>query len=142
MDTLHAAEAPRYFQLPDPPGRDADYFASFLNDPSQIVFLAEVDGRVVGQIHLELQQPGDLPILVKRRVVRVTDIGVTPSHQRKGVGHALLDQAKAWSRAQGAEELSLSVYAFNHPAASLYEAEGFRVVRSVMALPLDKPGAS
>jgi GNAT superfamily N-acetyltransferase len=142
VDTLHAQEAPHYFQVPEPPGRAEDYFASFINDPRQIVFLADQDGQVVGQIHLELQQPGDLPILAKRVVVRVTDIVVAASHRRRGVGHALMDQAKAWARAQGADELSLSVFAFNRGAARMYEAEGFRAIRSVMALPLDKPGAS
>jgi GNAT superfamily N-acetyltransferase len=142
VDTLHASEAPRYFQVPEPPGRDEDYFASFILDPRQIVFLAVQDGQVLGQIHLELQQPGDLPILVKRVLVRVTDIAVAAGHRRQGIGHALMDQAKAWARAQGAEELSLSVFAFNQAAARMYEAEGFRTIRSVMALPLDKPGAS
>ena len=139
VDTLHAAQAPRYFQVPEPPGRAADYFASFINDPSQVVFLALLDGQVVGQIHLELQSAGDLPILVRRQVVRVADIVVAEAFQRRGVGHALMDQAKSWARAHGAEELSLSVFAFNQGAVQMYLAEGFRAIRSVMALPLDKP---
>jgi GNAT superfamily N-acetyltransferase len=142
VDTLHAREAPRYFQVPEPPGRAEDYFASFINDPGQIVFLAVEEGQALGQIHLELQHPGDLPILVKRVVVRVTDIVVAAGHRRQGIGHALMDQAKAWARAQGADELSLSVSAFNQGAARMYEAEGFRPIRSVMALPLDKAQAS
>ncbi|HTB35111.1 MAG TPA: GNAT family N-acetyltransferase [bacterium] len=142
VDTLHAREAPRHFKVPEPPGRAEDYFASFINDPRQIVFLAVEGGQVLGQIHLELQQAGDLPVLVERVVVRVTDIVVADGHRRQGIGHALMDQAKAWSRAQGADELALSVFAFNRAASAMYEAEGFRILRSVMALPLDKPGAS
>ncbi|HXC64488.1 MAG TPA: GNAT family N-acetyltransferase, partial [bacterium] len=113
-----------------------------LADPAQAVFLALMDGGVVGQIHLELQDPGGLPILLPRKAARVADIVVTPAYQRRGIGRALLNSAKAWALERGAQELSLSVRAFNTGAMAMYRAEGFQVVRSVMALPLDKGRAS
>jgi hypothetical protein len=137
--TLYAREAPCSFQVPEPPGQGEEVFASFIDDPGQIVFLAVQDGQVLGQIHMDLRRPGDLPILVKRRVVRVTGLaGPTAC----GIGHALMDQAKASARAQGADALSPSVSAFNQGAARMFEAEVFHQIRSVKALPLDKPGPS
>ena len=142
VDTLHALQDPLYFRLPDLPGRHRDYYDSIIADPAQAVFLALMDGGAVGQIHLELQDPGGLPILVPRKAARVADIVVTPAYQRRGIGRALLNTAKAWAVEHGAQELALSVRAFNAGAMAMYRAEGFQVVRSVMALPLDKGQAS
>jgi GNAT superfamily N-acetyltransferase len=137
VDALHAAREPRYFQVPEPSGRPRDYYDSILKDPAQIIFLAVLEGAVVGQIHLEIQDPGGLPILAPRKAVRVADIVVTPAFQRRGVGRALMQRAKLWAKERGAQELALSVRAFNKGAMKMYLAEGFQVVRSVMALPLD-----
>ncbi len=51
-------------------------------------------------------------------------IAVRPSEQGRGIGHALLEEAKAWSRTQGALRLFLEVRSGNS-AVSLYESAGF-----------------
>ena len=63
----------------------------------------------------------------------VTSIQVDPERRGGGLGHALMDEAVAWARAHGLEQLLLWA-AGESPA--FYESVGFRRPRIVMELPL------
>lgn len=52
-------------------------------------------------------------------------LAVFPSHQRKGLGAAVLDWLVAEARAAEARNAWLCVSAFNVPARRFYEAHGF-----------------
>ena len=53
---------------------------------------------------------------------------VLPDHARQGVGRALLAQAEAWSRDQGAQELASDTWLDNTAGQRAHEALGFEVV--------------
>jgi N-acetylglutamate synthase-like GNAT family acetyltransferase len=58
----------------------------------------------------------------------VEQVSVSPDHQGRGVGRALLDQVAAWARAGGMPALTLTTFThvpWNRP---LYEHVGFRVL--------------
>jgi RimJ/RimL family protein N-acetyltransferase len=57
----------------------------------------------------------------------VADLGlmVDPSHRRRGIGRALLEEAARWAHASGVSKLELHVFPHNHPALALYEQFGF-----------------
>jgi ribosomal protein S18 acetylase RimI-like enzyme len=57
----------------------------------------------------------------------ITYMGVCGSVRGQGIGHAMLSQAIATAKKQGAQGLSLGVDSRNHYAIKLYEAYGFRV---------------
>ncbi len=57
----------------------------------------------------------------------VADLGlmVAASYRRRGIGHALLEQAVTWAREAGVSKLELHVFPWNEPAIALYESFGF-----------------
>jgi ribosomal protein S18 acetylase RimI-like enzyme len=79
---------------------------------------AELQGVVVGVSLLELLVP---------EVGYVYYIAVLPDHRRTGIGGALLDDALARFRGQGAEVVYAAVQQGNHSSLALFVSRGFRV---------------
>jgi putative acetyltransferase len=81
-----------------------------------------VDGRVVGNLGLEIEQSA------RRRDVGKFGMSVHDDYQNRGVGSALMaamiDLADNWL---GLRRLELEVWADNAPAVHLYEKFGFKV---------------
>lgn len=78
-------------------------------------FVAEVDGEVVGSIHVHASGHG------------FGEIGMMVAKDRRGrgVGTALMEAAIDWARERGLHKLSLTVFAHNEPALALYRKLGF-----------------
>ena len=49
----------------------------------------------------------------------------TPSHRRRGIARALLEQSVDWASSVGVSKLELHVFPWNEPAIALYESFGF-----------------
>jgi ribosomal protein S18 acetylase RimI-like enzyme len=124
-DELHSENAPRYYKSSHPP-RPREYFSALLNDPNRGVFVAEIDGEAVGYINLESKTDPDLPVLVPMRWTNISEVVVGRKHQRKGVGHALIEKGKEGASRQGSQDLRLSVADFNEGAKAFYQQEGFK----------------
>jgi RimJ/RimL family protein N-acetyltransferase len=79
------------------------------------LFVAEVDGEVVGVLGLDLPR------------YRVADLGmmVRDGHRGQGVGSALMVAALAWARERGAHKIALQHWPHNEAARALYEKFGF-----------------
>lgn len=98
--------------LPPPVHADEEYLPHLVEDvlPSADVRLGEIEGRPAGLLVLD----GDL----------LADLYVAPALQGRGVGTALLEEAKTL-RPEG---LRLWVFASNTPAQRFYSRNGFAVV--------------
>ena len=83
------------------------------------VFVAEVDGRVVGRLSVARDQHPASP--------HVADLGlmVAAELRGRGIGRRLLSTAVEWARAAGIAKLELHVFPWNEPALRLYERFGF-----------------
>jgi RimJ/RimL family protein N-acetyltransferase len=81
-----------------------------------IVLVAEVDGKPVGQLGLQLARYG------------VADLGmlVAAGWRGRGVGTALLAEAVRRAREAGAHKIALQVWPHNTAAIALYERFGFQ----------------
>jgi len=71
------------------------------------------------------------------------ELGVVPSHRRRGIGRALFSQGLAWLHAQQMEWAELNVVAANERALGLYREFGFEIVEeyAVLKRPLLAPPA-
>jgi RimJ/RimL family protein N-acetyltransferase len=95
------------------------YLKALRRYPHAALFVAEVDGELVGRLSLA-RDPHPAS-------AHVADLGlmVAAGWRRRGVGRALLEQAVAWAREAGIRKLELHVFPHNEPAIALYERFGF-----------------
>jgi RimJ/RimL family protein N-acetyltransferase len=100
-------------------GDERRYLRAIRRSPHAAVFVAEVEGAVVGRLSLARD--------AHAASAHVADLGlmVARSHRRRGIGRALLARAVVWGRAAGVEKLELHVFPHNEPAIRLYEEFGF-----------------
>ncbi len=134
-DALHSARLPGWFNpLADPRlARTREYFAELMQDPNTSVLVAEQDGRIAGAIITLVRDTPPIPILVPRRFGSIDIIVVRQDQRGLGIGRALMAQAEAWAKAMGAQDIQLSVYAFNHSAIRFYESLGYEAISQKMS---------
>jgi RimJ/RimL family protein N-acetyltransferase len=89
--------------------------------PDHLLLIAEMDGRFAGSARLF---PGQAHTL-HRHVVEL-GLFVLKPYRRKGIGSQLLQAALNWAGKQQFEKITLSVFATNQPAISLYRQFGFK----------------
>ncbi|MFD1561833.1 GNAT family N-acetyltransferase [Paraburkholderia silviterrae] len=89
--------------------------------PGCITICAEVDGRVVGQSHLEIAKP-------RRSHCASLGFAVHDAYQRRGVGSALMAaMLECADHSLGLRRVELEVFADNAAAIALYRKFGFVV---------------
>lgn len=104
--------------------------------PGERMLIAELDGQPVGVAHVVTATD----FFTRRQHGHLSVLAVSADAEGRGVGSALLDAATAWSREQGFDRLTLSVFAGNTRAQRVYERHGFapemiRYVRRVGEAP-------
>jgi len=118
---LYSAEDLAEFLGKFTPGAWAEEFA----DPRYRFQVAEVDGEIVAFVKLG---PSALPIETDARAIELRQLYVLKEHHGSGIAAALTDWAIDRARAQGFEELYLTVYVDNHRARRFYNRYGFEPV--------------
>ena len=92
-----------------------DRLGAFLAAPGHVMFVAVDDQEVVGQIrgmvHLQPDRASDLYI---------DNLGVAPSHKRRGIATMLIAALIAWAKAQGCISVWLATETDNDEAMGLY----------------------
>ena len=112
---LHAAIAEERIYIGAEPPVDIEKRAETWNLDGD--FLAEVDGEVVGYLHLYPSHHGFGEI----------GMAVAKEWRGRGVGSALMQAAIEHARGRGLHKLTLDVFAHNESAIALYEKFGFVV---------------
>ena len=113
-----------------PPGEEmADAYLSHrlgqITGESGRLFVAEVDGAVVGFVGVRSRVPPGEPDEDPAPYAYVTDLLVRRDHRRRGIGRALLDHAEHHAREAGARTIRIGVLANNQIARRLYREMGF-----------------
>ena len=118
---------------------DPRWAAAFLADARHHLFVALDDGVVVGMATgVDYVHPDKAPQLW------VNELGVAPSHRRRGIGRRLLEALLAHGRALGCTEAWLGTEEDNVAARGLYESAGSApepfVLYSFPLAPAEVPG--
>ena len=93
--------------------------AEFLGDPRHALCVAIEDGTVVGMAsgvrYVHPDKPSELWI---------NEVGVAPTHQRRGLAKAILTELMAFARREGCREAWVLTDQDNGPARTLYASVG------------------
>ncbi|MBN1453284.1 MAG: GNAT family N-acetyltransferase [Anaerolineales bacterium] len=133
VDALHRNNLPHIFIKPDGPVRECDYYLGLISDENIGLFVAELDGNVVGFVHVIIKEAPDIPVFIQRRYAVVDSILVESAFQKHGIGKSLMDKMQEWSFSKGAESIELNVYEFNSNAISFYKRRGYRTLSRKMS---------
>ena len=101
------------------PQQERDYITTLSERES--IFLADVDGRIVGFLALDLWAK----YTDSFDHVGVLGTIILPGWRGKGIGHRLADRAFEFARANGYEKLVIYVRAGNTGAQAYYRSLGF-----------------
>jgi ribosomal protein S18 acetylase RimI-like enzyme len=126
IDAIHRDHHPRIFQKPNGPVREINYYIGLISDESTAVFVAELEGNIVGFVHAIVRDAADIPILVPRRFAIIDGIVVRSKYKKRGIGRMLMKGIEEWIKEKGASSIELNVYEFNEEAITFYESLGYK----------------
>jgi ribosomal protein S18 acetylase RimI-like enzyme len=135
-DKLHRDNLPWMFQEPDGPVRDRDFILDSIADEAVGLFVAEIEGQLVGFVHIIVREALDIPIFVPRRYAVVDNLAVRKEFRQTGIGRALMNEAHDWAVAKGADTVELNVYEFNESAIAFYRRLGYQSLSRKMRISL------
>ncbi len=137
----HAGNAVYGRLRPDAPARARALFRDQLASAQEVTWLAvrAADDVAVGV--LRCMEGRGSPLLDPPRYGYVASVYVVPEARRLGIMRRLLDQAVAWSRARGLDELRLHAASDNAAGIAAWEGVGFAVAEHLMVRPLDPEDA-
>ena len=114
--------------------RRRERWRSTLESSDGILVIAERDGRVVGALVGESEDPADGSdtFEVPTSTAHVHDIAVLPEAQGGGVGKALMERFEEVLRERGVKSYGLEVMAGNDAARAFYERLGLELAQMTL----------
>jgi GNAT superfamily N-acetyltransferase len=112
---------------------NAEQGQRFLAHPDTLLLVARWDGEVCGFLYAYRLPRFDC----RRAEVLLYEIGVQEPFQWRGVGRALVEEAKRWAAELGADQLWVLTEDDNVPALALYAATGGREERGLTMFTYD-----
>jgi ribosomal protein S18 acetylase RimI-like enzyme len=135
IDALHHEALPDLFRSHEGIARPSTFLADRLADDTMRVFVAEVNGRLVGMILLKMRSE-EHPVKYTQHYLHISTLIVAADFQGQGVAQRLMDTAVAFAKEHNLSQLRLNVYDFNQRAITFYEKEGFTTLTRHMWLNL------
>ena len=99
---------------------DARHGHKFLEDPNNALFVAFIENRAVGFLTANRLQRFDQ----RGAEVLLYEIGVHEEFRQRGIGKALIQEVKHWSKDVGADEVWVLTNRSNKAAVALYRSMG------------------
>ncbi len=137
-DAWHREHLPRIFQKPEGVVRSREYIRGLLADEGSALFVAELEGRLVGLISAVIREAPDVPLFVPRRYAIIDNVVVKAGYRRAGIGRALMERAHEWAVEAGVESVELNVWEFNAGALEFYRGLGYETSSRRMSRRLPK----
>ncbi len=93
---------------------------SGLDSSREAVFVAEMDGRTVGYIHVE-----EYRVLYFEKMVNYLGVAVSGKYRRLGIGSALIKAAENWAVERGIHLVRLNSGSTRTGAHEFYKRQGY-----------------
>lgn len=91
-----------------------------LNDDSQVIFVADIENKVVGYIHL-----ANYDVIYADNFKNCLGLAVDNDYKRKGIGSALLSKGEEWAKTHGAVGIRLCSGMEREKAHEFYLSQGY-----------------
>lgn len=115
-------------------GQDRDFLTGVFENEKTDILIAKEAERILGFALVQERQSPPYTCLVPHRFVLLMDLAVLPEERGRGIGTALLDAVKEWSRARDVDYIELQALSNNTGAIRLYEREGFAPAMQTMRI--------
>ena len=132
VQTVHATALPQLFKKPMIDAQLVQEFRSNLEKPDCFILIAEMESNIAGYLSAECQLWRDSPRAHQNKVVYVHHLSVSEAFRRRGIGRALLDEARKRGSERGITRLALDVWRFNEPARKFFAGYGLDVYNEKM----------
>jgi ribosomal protein S18 acetylase RimI-like enzyme len=125
VQSLHASALPERFKPPGPDTFPETFARTLIANPSNLVFIAEVDSAPAGYAYAEIVHLPETPLRNAWDEVHLHHLSVRPAHRRMGVASALLDAVRAAAGEISIGVVTLQVWTFNEDAQAFFRRQGF-----------------
>jgi|SRR3989344_2241341 len=98
-------------------------FQNWLKDKEMMVFLVEIDGKIVGYLRAGVEKAPDYA--TAKKIGIIYDVFISEPERRRGIARKLFDSALEWFNLKKAKRLELSVDARNPGGIKFWNALGF-----------------
>ena len=106
-----------------PYGKDGEsYFRSSIEKEDKLCVVAEVAGKIVGYLCGGLVKPHSA---YHGSRAELENMCVTDKYRNQGIGTALIDEFKKWSKANNIDKMIVVAFSGNDHAIEFYKANGF-----------------
>lgn len=103
-----------------------------IKNPTNLIFVAELDGKVVGYIW------GHVKTVIKHKIGKIDELIVTSKQRGNGIGKELIRRMLDFFKKRKCIISEIEVFTENLPTIKVYEKAGFRKREYKMQLKLNK----
>ena len=96
-----------------------------LGDPTQAVFVVEIEGKLAGWIHVT-----DSVTVESGPAVEIRGLVVDEARRGSGLGRALVERGEAWARERGVNTMTVRSNVVRAGAHAFYDRLGYTVVKT------------
>ncbi len=131
----HAKQCPDRYKpfIPNNPELIKTY-EERVNDETCFTLIAEDDNTAVGYVQFFVQEKPENVFRYDKIDCHIDQLAVLETHQNRGIGKLLIEEATRIGQEHGAHMITLGVESFNHRAIKFYEKLGFTVSSHQMSL--------
>ena len=129
IDAIHRRTLPSIYKKPDGPVREREYINSIISNDDPEVLVAVTNKQIVGFINAYIEFSKDLPIVKKRKYVKIDTVVVKEEFRRLGIGTELMNSIQRWAKEKGINQIELGVWSFNTSAISFYNKLGYKIAK-------------
>src|ERR1051325_2936641 len=112
IQAIHAAALPSWFKPPGPQTFSPAAAAALVDNPNNLVFVAEDGADPAGYVYAGLPRHAETPSRYASEIIYIHQIGVRAAHRRRG-GAALIGVVRAEAASRNVALLGLDVWSFN-----------------------------
>lgn len=112
-------------------------FGVWLTSDADRVFVAEVDGALVGLVTAHTYWPS--PMVEQEMEVYVTELVVAPALRGAGIGERLVEAVRGWGRELGVRRLRAGVLSRNTRGRTFWARQGADDLFTTVTLSVDRP---